>query len=214
MVSARTEGMRPVNENHREIMMRFCSLGNNCEFGAAQRKFGAEPIDLFRWAATNYKILLTLIENRFEGIGDPENIVVKATSSGEPYVKNTRYNFVWHAFADKDATGADIKSREVKRLPFLARKLIEEISEGDRMFVIKAPPWDKLDLASAAALRTAMMSYGGNPTLMFVDDGAEKPSVERVAPQLLHGHVTKFADQEDVIRETRAGDWLALCEMI
>lgn len=39
----------PSNDTARGLMLDFCSLGNNCEFGIAQRKSGAEPLDLLRW---------------------------------------------------------------------------------------------------------------------------------------------------------------------
>src|SRR5579885_2880091 len=51
-----------------QLMMRFESLGENCEFGLAQRRCGAEPLGLLRFASAPLEKLLAGLEGRFEGM--------------------------------------------------------------------------------------------------------------------------------------------------
>jgi hypothetical protein len=194
----------------RTTMMRFCSLGSNCELGQAQRVLGAEPLDLLRWAGVGYPTLLSLLVRRFEGIGDPDKLEVRETPGGL-MVRNTTYGFVWHAFAAKGSTAEDVHAREVKRLPFLARKLMEDLADASRIFVVKPSLRIAVGEREATELLRAMDSYGGQPTLLLVHDGAEALEVTRLAPRLLHGRIVAFADQADVVKTTRSQDWLALC---
>ena len=55
---------------HRDVMLQFCSLGDNCDFAAAQRAYQAEPLDLFRWARTPFVSLIRLLDNDFNGLAD------------------------------------------------------------------------------------------------------------------------------------------------
>jgi FkbH-like protein len=202
----------PASETEtRNTMLRFCSLGSNCELGQAQRVLGAEPLDLLRWAGVGYPTLLSLLVRRFEGIGDPDKLEVRETPGGL-MVRNTTYGFVWHAFAAKGSTAEDVHAREVRRLPFLARKLMEDLADASRIFVIKPSLGMAVGEREATELLRMMESYGGRPTLMFVHDGAEAPRVTQLAPRLLHGQLVAFADQANVPRTTRSNDWLALCE--
>lgn len=88
----------------KDLMRSFCALGHNCEFGMAQRVFGAEPIDLFRWALTQSDVLIRLLRAKFAGIGDPHQIEVYASPTGEYHVRHNRYHFAWHAWANVGET--------------------------------------------------------------------------------------------------------------
>jgi hypothetical protein len=190
------------------LMVGFCSLGNNCEFGIAQRAFGAEPIDLFRWALTPSNILIRLLSANFKGIGDPDEIEVYATSSGEYHIRHKGYRFAWHAWAKiGEMTSEQIRDREVKRLPFLSRKLVEDMSDGTRIFVVK-----QSDMVSdtAKVILAAMHSHG-RATLMYVTQGAPL-GVVREGDCLLHASLPKFADEAAVPSTIQANDWLTVCE--
>src|SRR4051812_38376259 len=80
-----------------ELMLRYASLGENCEFGFAQRCYKAEPIDMFRWASTPISSLIKIFEDDFAGISDNISIAAK---QGDYTLAHDRYNFRWHAFAD------------------------------------------------------------------------------------------------------------------
>src|SRR5260370_7223758 len=60
----------------RELMYRFASLGDNCEFGLVQRRCGAEPLGLFRFATIDVKDLARALEARLPAIPDPHCIQI------------------------------------------------------------------------------------------------------------------------------------------
>jgi hypothetical protein len=58
----------------REVMLAFQSLGGHLdgsEFGDIQRAFSAEPLSLLRWAELTAEQLISVLDARFEGVGEP-----------------------------------------------------------------------------------------------------------------------------------------------
>ena len=192
----------------RDFMFGFCSLGKNCEFGIAQRMFGAEPIDLFRWAFTPSDVLIRLLRSGFEGIGDPGEIHVYETPSGEYHIRHKRYQFAWHAWANVgEITPERLLEREVRRLPFLSRKLMNDIADGTRIFVVMQ---SDMKLETAEEILAAMQIYG-RPTLMFATQGGPV-DVVREGDSLLHATLPSFADEANVTTTLSPSDWLLVCE--
>jgi hypothetical protein len=189
---------------HRDVMLQFCSLGDNCDFAAAQRAYQAEPLDLFRWARTPFVSLIRLLDNDFNGLAD-----IKVTRLQSDYrVVCEKYNFVWHAWTNPEKHSAeDVARRETARLPFLARKFREEMADGGRIFIIKR----EVDLheMNARKLRMAMDRHGPAP-LVYVTQGSPV-SATRVADHLFHATMPKFAERRAVMKTSPAADWLALC---
>jgi Flp pilus assembly protein TadD len=199
-------------EDARLLMLKFASLGDNCEFGAAQRAFGAEPVDLFRWGATDATVLLELLQRRFADIGDLSQIEVQLDPSGQYMVIHRSYNFMWHAWVrEGEMTAEAIRARESRRLPFLSRKITEELQDSSRIFVVKPGRQRLITEAWANKVLGAMRSFSGNPTLLYVTEGSEEPKVERVHQNLLHGYIPKFANVEAVMDTVAANDWLSIC---
>jgi len=61
-------GARPiVGLSAQELMYRFESLGDNCEFGLVQRRCGAEPLGLFRFASIGTEQVARALEAGLEG---------------------------------------------------------------------------------------------------------------------------------------------------
>jgi hypothetical protein len=191
-------------------MASFCSFGGNCEFGAAQRAYRAEPIDLFRWASTEMSVLLDLLDHRFEGIG--ENLEAFLNPAGEYMVRNTRYRFQWHAWVMEGRIAPErLLARERARLSRLAEMLIDEMAESRRIFV-RVPDFH---VREEGLLRLVQLMRGyGSTTLLFVAraDADRRPgTVVRVSDGLLRGYIDHFADPASVMTTTPAADWLALC---
>lgn len=206
---ATTVPVRSADEQKRELMLGFCSLGDNCEFGFAQRTYQAEPIDLFRWAGTHHDVLVQLFANKFEGIG---NDLIISEMGDEYMIRNARYRTNWHSFTKLPAaTPEAVNAREKKRLPYLAGKLMQDVQDAERIFVLKGSAQYPANKEAAAALLWLLETYGGKPTLMFVTDGAETVHVELEQPRLLHGRLIQFAAGDAVPRTTRSADWLDLC---
>jgi hypothetical protein len=73
-----------------ELMMCFESIGENCEFGLVQRRCGAEPLGLFRFASAPLPKLLAGLEARFEGLSDPDNLEVQLSPNQREYMVHDR----------------------------------------------------------------------------------------------------------------------------
>jgi hypothetical protein len=188
----------------RDVMLQFCSLGDNCDFAAAQRAYKAEPLDLFRWARTPLVSLVRLLDNDFDGLAD-----INVTRMKSDYrIVCEKYNFVWHAWTDPEKHSAeDVIRRERARLPFLARKFREDMADEGRIFIIKR----EVDLHEMQVrnLRIAMDRHGP-AALVYVTQGSPV-SATRVADHLFHATIPKFADRRTVMKTSPAADWLALC---
>src|ERR1041384_3955367 len=74
----------------RELMLRFESIGENCEFGLVQRRCGAEPLGLFRFASAPLPKLLAGLGARFEGLSHPDNLDVQLSQNGREYLVTDR----------------------------------------------------------------------------------------------------------------------------
>jgi Tfp pilus assembly protein PilF len=197
----------------RDLMMQFASLGDSCEFGFAQRAYAAEPFDLLRWAATPLPALLDLLNSRFAEIGDPRYLRSWLTPRGEYLTEHTRYGFRWHAFARKDGTTPEALHRlECARVPRLAEMMVDYLTEGHRIFVIRRE--DPLTEADVVPLPQAMRRYGQAPLLFVIpaNGRATAGTVERLGDGLLRGYIDRFADPAAVPRTTDVQGWLRICQ--
>jgi hypothetical protein len=191
----------------RDLMLRFASLGDNCEFGFAQRACQAEPMDLLRWASTPAGVVLRLLREDFKGIGD--NLTVKELGRAHVVI-NEHYGFNWHDWTRPEKADVDaIAARESRRLPAMAAKWRKEMREASRIFVVKQS-LKTMSAELAARVQDAMAAYG-EPVLLFVTQGAPV-SVTEVKPRLLHGTIPEFANPGRVPSTTRSEEWLKLCE--
>lgn len=198
---------------HTALMNGFCSLGDNCEFGMAQRAYGAEPADLLRWAAIDSVALIDLLRNGCAGIGDPAQLRA-GDVHGFFWIDHTGYRFGWHSLVRTGAMPpADILQREILRMPRLAQALLDDLGSGERIFVIKHHARD-ITGAEAEAVHEAMREYGGAALLYVTRADAAHPcgSVEMVAPGLMHGYLARFSGMDNVARDTPSELWLRLCQ--
>jgi hypothetical protein len=201
------ESGSPALEN-RAMMMRFCSLGANCEFGAAQRAYSAEPLDLFRWTGTNPGVMVTLLKQRFRDIGDRKQL--RLLDGHEYILHHTGYGFVWHTWIKRSESDTEtVLAKESQRIARMAEICIEYLEEGERIFVIKEKRGD-IPRSIAEAISAEMRNFGPG-TLLYVTQGSDGISVEREGPFLLHGTLPKFGQNENILASVPAADWLTLC---
>ncbi len=194
------------------LLAGFESLGENCEFGLVQRRAGIEPLGLLRFASTPLHALVHALRARFAGMGRAETIRVEVSATGREYmVADARYGFLYHAWVMVgEMTPEEIHARECRRLPFLVRKLVEDLTEGAKIFVVHgmAP----LAEGQARELAAAVRAYGpGHVLWVERADAAHPPaSVEQVEPGLLRGHVDRFAPGENA-HDLSFDCWVDLC---
>lgn len=190
------------------LMERFCSLGDNCEFGIAQRAFGAEPADLLRWAAISPPTLIRLLEARCVGLADPG--ALRLSVNGPFYwVENPHYGFGWHGLVRADAMPpATMLQREAVRVARLTERFLAELEDGQRILVVKRRP--PAPSGEAEALLEALAAY--RPAwLLYVTIGTAPGTVRQASERLLRAELPRFADAGRVWEDTDGPAWLELC---
>ncbi len=195
-----------------ELMLRFESLGQNCEFGLVQRQCGAEPLSLLRFSSTPLPKLLAALEVEFEGMGSPETVQVQISANGrELMINDSRFGFLYHAFVQSGAMSQEaLHRREVRRVPLLVRKLLEDLQSAEKTFVFKG--MSALPEEEVFPLAASLRQYGPN-TLLFItlaDSRHAAGSVEYRAPGFLVGYVTRFAPTEDA-SDFDVAQWVRIC---
>lgn len=181
-----------------ELVLKFESLGDNCELGLVQRRVGVEPLGMFRFAGAPLRHLIRAMQARFEGIADPGQVRVQP-ENGEYMIKLAKYDFVYHADvkigqADPEA----LRKQQVRTVGFLSRKLIDDLETPTKIMVFRQnEPLSANDLTD---LRIALAAYGP-ATLLWVQaarPGHPPGSVVKIDDRLLVGHVTRLALRENV----------------
>ena len=211
----------PADAGPAAFFARFESLGATtagCEFGLVQRRFGAEPLGLLRWGNMPVEGLTRALQQRFEGFGQAENtrIVVQRASANhkEYFLYDDSYSYWGHTFIKADDAPADVVLKQsLRRLTFLRGKLLEDMDQGDKVFVFKMTK----DAGEEAllALYAALSAYG-TCTLLCVtlEDAAHKRgTLEMVRPGLFLGRAAMFMDAGS--GEERGIDtdlWRSFCE--
>jgi hypothetical protein len=196
-----------------QMMMEFESLGDDCEFGFVQRSVGAEPLSLLRFGGIRLHRLYEGLGNRFEGIDDVAELGIAIQGGeghGEYMVVQNRY--LYHTFVnswemDRDA----LIAREAARLAFCRRKLLEDLEDGDKIFVVKSSQAPGLRLDQVAPVAERVAGYGGGTTFWVSASDAEHPpgTLQWHGPTLLEGRVDHLCEPGHAVRFSPL--WLPLC---
>jgi tetratricopeptide (TPR) repeat protein len=190
-----------------KLLMKFESIGDTCEFGIVQRRFGAEPISLLRWASTPPDKLVVALDNRFAGVGEPEHTII-AASNGEYTTRDRRYHMFSHTFTPETAEPLEkFAAQTLRRLQFLRGKLIDDLSAGEKVFVYKSN--HGLSDDEARALYAAIRRYGRQTALLCVrlEDGSHpRGTLEEVEERLFIGYIDRFSTVD-----INVGVWVELC---
>lgn len=192
------------------VMMQLQSLGINCELGFVQRHHEAEPLGLFRWAQTPLPNLLRALEARFEGLGDPDNTAISMDGATEFQVIDKKFGFRnhSHAFKRDGATEEKVRERELVRLPFLARLMIEDLEKAEKLFCFHDAGHSGLE--DVLRLTAALDKYGPNWLLWICPaaGAAKSGTAERISARLICGYIDKFQPLHDVKQPSIAA-WTA-----
>jgi hypothetical protein len=152
-----------------QMALNFESIGENCEFGLVQRHCGAEPLGLLRFSSTFMRSLIRGLDTDFEGLGESDD-VEPYLSGGEPreyMIHEKKFGLVYHSFIYEGQRSIWLmREQEAARLKYLRREFVDELGEGDKIFVYKrnAPVTDEEVLPLLMALRRR-----GDNTLLWPD---------------------------------------------
>lgn len=216
--SRRPEPMPEIADDLRALALSFEGLGDDCEFGVVQRRSGAEPIGLFRFAGAGGVGNVTyLLENGLKTLGDPEFTRLAELGNGEYAIQDTRGYYLMHTFVRVGAVKADVfLQQQLRRIEFLKRKLIEDLTAGEKIFVYKST-FAQLTKEEAVNLHEALLRYGPNVLLgvSLEGDGRRAGAIEQLREGLMLGYLDKMIHSDraqglslsvwhDLLREARA----------
>jgi tetratricopeptide (TPR) repeat protein len=157
----------------RELFMITESLGDNCEFGQVQRKYGAEPLGLLRFSSVDVDNLVVALKDEFVALGDPDTLRFEITPQGE-YMVHDVYNINMHSFVQaSEVSEQTFRSRFARRVGLLRRKLLQDIREGSKLFVFKSRTG--MELADAVMLHRTLVKMGASKLLCVFLANADNP---------------------------------------
>jgi hypothetical protein len=191
-----------------DLLQQFESLGHCCDFGLVQRHFGAETLGLLRFAAISTFDLVRGLMNDFHGLGGPGHIVPYIPDGlDEFWIRETEYNLLYHTFKPPGSVAPEqLTHQESRRLPFLKRKMLEDLANGEKIFVLRRP--EPLSDYETLAVSTALRLHGRSALLVLEQDaGAEPGTVEVIGPGVIIGHLDGVPGQVPPSHEV----WLSIC---
>ena len=188
---------------------RFESLGTNCEFGFVLRAQGVTSGGFFRWTEAPVASVLTVLQQRLEGIYLYDNLVPKYsgmvldTANGIGFhSKMQSENKRWiHSETERSA----LYQPEFERQSFLIERFRERAADPATVFVLK----DEAGDAPVEDISTALASLGP-ARLLVVRAAAPGGTVGTIEERegLAVGHIDRFAPLSDASQFSPA--WLDL----
>ncbi|MGI4793235.1 MAG: tetratricopeptide repeat protein [Janthinobacterium lividum] len=142
------------------LLTRVQGMGHDCEFGLLQRQHGFEPLSLLRWTGSRPSGLVQALENDFDGLGDPGRSAIEVRG-GEYVFGSYEYEMITHTFMQQGMTDKEsLFEKLCTRMSYLKRKFLEDLEEGGKVLLYKAPP--NLDDETLEKLYAALQRHGTN----------------------------------------------------
>ncbi len=204
------------NDAARELLLGYESLGQDCEFGLLQRRYGAEPLGLFRWNFCETARLADALSDGLDGVGAAAQSVLRLWDHQEYYLEDLRYGFTVHAWQNKGTIAADVLFPKMcTRVALLRRKLLEDLASGRKILVHKT---FATGIDDVRALARSLRAHGPNILLwvrsMEHEASPEAPgrgTVTEIEPGLLTAHLSSFGNRVGAPWQIRYDEWLAIC---
>lgn len=206
----------------KSILSHFESLGGGgetggsvygCEFGFIQRSFGIESLSLLRWSSMSAHDLTRGVQDGFDKAGQPDSTVIRALGGSDWGMVDTHYGiYCDHTHLDRTTvTQEAAKAMMCQRTTRLARKLIEDLEDADKIFVYRQCG-PRLGEQEILALAAALNKWGDNTLLYVAHADADNPafSVRRVHGGLILGFLDWFAPDRGCTEWNTEG-WTTLC---
>ena len=201
----------------RQLMLRFESIGADCEFGTVQRRYGAEPLALLRWNDVTVETLTAALAARFAGMGEPETTELSIGPIGELYVRDRRWDLGMHTFLFAHEVSPEAMFPKLcRRVAWLRDKFLDDLAAAEKILVFKSLVLRFEDLVALHALLRAH----GPVRLLHVrpavtaglppwPDGAPG-TIDEVAPDLFVGYVDRMGTLTDIPFD----QWVSICRAL
>lgn len=167
-------------------------LGDNCEPGVVQRCFGAEPLDLLRFAGGSIANVIDVVETDGRYLFVDDDIAMEISGEGEYLIRSKHYNdFPCHTHLYERDVERDAFLR--KRQPvvaYLKTRFFSELRDGDKIYVRAGPE----DIGELRRLRRALSRHKPRILLNVSQADAFHPpgTIERLGPGLWRGYIATF----------------------
>lgn len=193
-----TAASNPADISTGELMLSFESLGERCDFGAVQRKFGVEPLGLLRFAFSKFDPLLAGLEDRFAAVGTVEDTGFELYND-ENILYMKKYGLVFHTFVYEKELATDEKrdafrQQQRRRLAFLKDKLVSDLEDPQKIYIYSSD--ERVADADAKRLFRALRAYGPNSLLYVRPARKTRPAgmVEALDDGLYAGYFPGLTD--------------------
>lgn len=127
-------------------------------------------------------------------------------------MRESAYDLMYHTYVLEGEAGLeDMREREIKRLRFLRRKLLEDLEAGEKIWVWKSAA--TLDADQVQPLLNALRTLGPN-TLLWVVEGDERHrpgTIQRLDRDLIKGYIERFAPYDNA-PDIRPASWFEVCQ--
>ena len=201
-----------LDEELRQLMLRFESLGEDCEFGLVQRHYGAEPLSMLRWCSTHPGTLTPGLGRRFEGVGELQNIELDL-GKPEIMVNEKSSGIRFHTFIQRSPNLdlEDFSRRQAKHLAQLRRRFLDRLDDGEKIYVYKMLKIYSLDIIEA--IYAGIQRYSSAPLLVISRADTENPpgSLRHLHDGLYHGYVDRFGLDRGSVWTISFDLWVKLC---
>lgn len=195
------------------LLNQFESLGRNCAFGHIQGLKKAAHLGLLRYSSIPIQALIVAMENRFAGVGDAEFTRVFIDATGEFRTSDKRYDMAAHTkILSGEVDAEDFAVRQMAKIRYLVRNLLEDIEAGDKILVVHNLP-DRIADETFDRLRLAVRSIGPAP-IMYVEAASAENSAGLVVPRgdgVFQAHVVSVPTEHYQATEDSLASWLDIC---
>ena len=192
-----------------DLVQRFESLGDSCEFGLVQRLVGAEPLGLFRFAGAPLRHMVRAMQARFDGMADPGHVRIQPERD-EYMVNLTKFDFIYHTDLGVGAVDPKLlRKQQTRRVRFLVDKLVADLESAEKILVFRQN--EDVSANDLLDLRAALASFG-HCTLLWVQAarfGCPAGSVTVVDDTLMIGYVSRLSPRDNA-HDLDLESWLAM----
>lgn len=187
-----------------DLAAAFESMGNGCELGLLQQAMDRERSGLLRFTGITQRDLVEGLFRGFHGVARRESLVwaVRREEDDTWRLIDGRFGLSaatpYSRHEPPPPRGLDNLARS---LPRLAEKMMEDVAEAERIFVLRFS--ERGGEEAARAVLAALRHYGEADMLWLVTDGSRPPGcVERLESGLLRGHLEAADSGRPIAQDT------------